>query len=334
MTPPWQRPRRPDRGLIALLAVLLIGLLVLSLCTGRGPGLTWSSFAGDWQTRLILWEIRLPRTLLAALTGGILGLTGAVLQGWLRNPLADPGVLGLSSMAALAAVAALYFGIGTLAWSVPLAGMLGALVGFLLLRWLSGGEASLLLIILAGATLNAFAAAAIALLLNFAPNPYAIQDLVFWMMGSFEHRTLTDLTLVLLPALLGGALLWRAGPTLDALTLGQDTAVSMGIEPSRLQWQIGLGTALAVGACVSVAGVIGFVGLVVPHLLRPLTAWEPRRLLLPAMLGGALLLVLADIAVRLMPPGPELRIGVLTALLGGPFFLTLLWRLRREEGLE
>ncbi|MBK8970994.1 MAG: iron ABC transporter permease [Hahellaceae bacterium] len=316
-------------ALLISLSLVLIAASLLSLLTGRGSGLAWPEW--DWQTQLILWEIRLPRTVLAAVSGAVLGLAGAVLQGWLRNPLADPGILGVSSSSALVAVVAMYFGLGSLAWSIPLAGILGALVGFRVLLMLTGKESGILLIILAGAAINAFCSAMTALLLNLAPNPFAMQDMLFWMMGSFEHRTLDHVLLVLPPAGIGAYLLLRTGRSLNILSLGHDTARSLGVSTDRLYWQIGLGCALAVGASVSTAGVIGFVGLIVPHLLRPLTRWEPGQLLLPSALGGAALLVLADILVRLMPEGPELRIGVLTALLGGPFFLGLLRHVRRQE---
>jgi iron complex transport system permease protein len=319
-----------DRAaLLSGLLLCLLAALAVSLLIGRGSGVTWPDW--NWQTQLILWEIRLPRTLLAALSGAVLGLAGAVLQGWLRNPLADPGILGVSSSAALVAVTAMYFGLGSLSWSIPLAGIIGALVGFQILMLLTGRDSGILLIILAGAALNAFCSALTALLLNLAPNPFAMQDMLFWMMGSFEHRTLEHLWLLALPAVAGSWLLLKTAPALNLLALGADTAESLGVSHQRLFWQVGLGCALAVGASVSVAGVIGFVGLVVPHLLRPLTHWEPRQLLLPSAIGGATLLVVADIMVRALPPGPELRIGVLTALLGGPFFLWLLGYVRNSD---
>ncbi|WP_020410120.1 FecCD family ABC transporter permease [Hahella ganghwensis] len=315
-----------------LLSALTLGLLVavmVSLLTGRGAGI--SIPAWDWQTQLILWEIRLPRTLLAAICGAVLGMAGAVLQGWLRNPLADPGVLGISSMAALGAVIAMYFGLFAMSWMLPVAGIVGAILGFWILITMIGRESGILLIVLAGAALNAFSAAFTALLLNLAPNPFAVQDMLFWLMGSFEHRSHEHLMLVALPVVVGGVMLYRVAPALDVMALGEKTAHSLGVSERRMLWSIGLGTALAVGACVSVAGVIGFAGLVVPHLLRPLTQWQPRLLVLPSAIAGALLLVSADILVRLLPPGQELRIGVVTALLGGPFFLWLLKHVRRAE---
>ncbi|OZG75353.1 ABC transporter permease [Hahella sp. CCB-MM4] len=315
--------------LLTTLTMGLLAVMAVSLMTGRGAGLTWPGW--DWQSQLILWEIRLPRTLLAAICGAVLGMAGAVLQGWLRNPLADPGVLGISSMSALGAVMAMYFGLFTVSWMVPLAGILGAIAGFWILITLIGKESGILLIVLAGAALNAFSSAMTALMLNLAPNPFAMQDMLFWLMGSFEHRSLEHLWLIALPVLIGMTLLYRLSPALDVMALGEDTAHSLGISGRRVLWSVGLGTALAVGACVSVAGVISFAGLVVPHLLRPLTQWQPRLLVLPSALAGALLLVCADVLVRMLPPGQELRIGVVTALLGGPFFLWLLRHVRRAE---
>jgi len=317
------------RNLCWTLAGALIAAILISLSTGRGAGLSLWSF--DHLTRLIIWEVRLPRTLLAAITGAALGASGAVLQGWLRNPLADPGVLGVSSSAAVGAVAAIYFGFTGMIWLAPAAGIVGALVGFWLLLQLIGRETGILLIVLAGAALNAFCGAITALLLNLAPNPFAVQDMLFWLMGSFEHRSQQHLAIIMAPVVIGSYLLWRATKDLDVLALGEQTATTLGINQRHLFYYVGAGTALVVGACVAVAGAIGFVGLVVPHLLRPLVAWQPRALVLPSALGGALLLVLADTGVRMLPPGPELRIGVVTALIGGPFFIWMLRHVRRTE---
>ena len=318
-----------SKGLL-LLGVLLLLAVLLSLSVGRG-GLGLEFFVLGQREQLILWDIRLPRTLLAFITGAVLAASGAVLQGWLRNPLADPGVLGISSCAAVGSVAAIYFGLTGLTWAVPLAGILGALFGFCLLMLLVGRETGILLIVLAGAALNAFSGAVTALLLNLAPNPFAIQDMLFWLMGSFEHRSQQHILLVLLPVMAGAFLLWRATRILDVLALGEQTAASMGVDQRRLLLCIGCGTALAVGSCVAVSGAIGFVGLVIPHLLRPLVGWQPRALVLPSALAGGILLLVADTGVRLLPPGPELRVGVVTALLGGPFFIWLLRHVRRAE---
>jgi iron complex transport system permease protein len=320
-----------SRLILALSACLLMAVL-LSLATGR-VGLGMELLMFDQQTQLIIWEIRLPRTLLALITGGVLGASGAILQGWLRNPLADPGVLGVSASAAVGSVAAIYFGFASYVWVAPLAGILGAIVGFWLLLQLIGRETGILLIILAGAALNAFCGAVTALLLNLAPNPFALQDMLFWLMGSFEHRSQQHILMVVPPVILGSLLLWKATRVLDVLALGEHTATTLGVDQRQLFYFVGAGTALVVGACVAVTGTIGFVGLVVPHLLRPLVAWQPRALVLPSAVGGALLLVLADIGVRLLPSGHELRIGVVTALIGGPFFVWMLRHVRRAEAV-
>lgn len=319
-----------DRPLNTLLTVILLLATVASLFCGRGSGFSWPD--ASWQSQLILWELRIPRTLIAVITGAVLGLSGACLQGWLRNPLADPGVLGISASASLTTVAALYLGVGGVIWVAPLAGLLGAGLGFLTLIALTGRQQDILVLILAGAALNAFCAALTALFLNLAPNPFAVQDLLFWLMGSFENRSWQHIFILAVPVTLGILLLASSRRSLNLLSLGTETARSMGVDTQRLFRQVALGSSLAVGACVSVTGAIGFVGLVIPHLLRPLTGWEPARLLLPSALAGAALLVTADIVVRILPPGPELRVGVLTALLGGPFFLVLLVHLRRQGG--
>ncbi|AZZ95161.1 iron ABC transporter permease [Hahella sp. KA22] len=317
--------------LLLILSVTLAFLIGLSLCTGRVTGVSWPGW--DLETQLILWEIRLPRTLLALLCGTVLALSGAVLQGLLRNPLADAGVLGVSSTAALSSVCAIYFGFSASGLFTPVAGIIGAMLGLLALVMIVGSEAGIVMIILAGAAINSFSSALTALALNMAPNPFAVQDILFWLMGSFEHRTLQHFYLAAPPALLGMALLFSVSRSLDVLSLGENTARSMGVRLQKVQWVAGLGVALAVGASVAVSGVIGFVGLVVPHMLRPFTEWRPGRLLLPSALAGGSLMLLTDIAVRCLPPGPELRVGVITALLGGPFFLWLLRHLRKAEAL-
>lgn len=325
------------RLLLGALAVALLALLVVSLGVGRAP-LDLAAAAAQWwrgeQTLaiLVLTELRVPRALLAILVGGSLGLAGAALQGLLRNPLAEPGIVGVSSCAALGAVIAFYSG-----WSVavplalPLGGIAGALLAVLLLYALAGRNAGTLTLILAGVAINGFAGAATALALNLAPNPYAVTEIVFWMMGSLSDRSMTHVQLATPLILLGLGLLATSGRALDALTLGEDAAISLGVPLARLRAQLVLGTALAVGASVAIVGAVGFVGLVVPHLLRPLVGHQPSRLLLPSALGGALLVMAADIAVRSIPLGAELKLGVVTALLGAPFFLWLVLRLRQES---
>jgi iron complex transport system permease protein len=302
---------------------LLLALATVSLLVGPGGGLIGLADDDPQTAALIVREIRLPRTLLAALAGATLGLSGAALQGLLRNPLAEPGLIGASSSAALGAVVVLYFGLSSaFPLALPLAGMAGALASVAVLYLLAGRETGTMTLILAGIAVNSFATALTALALNLAPNPYAVYEIVFWLLGSVADRDLAGLGLAAPPALVGCVLLLGARRGLDALSLGEDVR--------GLVARVVIGTALAVGAVVSVTGVIGFVGLVVPHLLRPLLGHRPGALLPASALGGAVLLLAADIAVRLPSGGPELRLGVVTALVGAPFFLWLLLQARRR----
>ena len=280
---------------------------------------------------LIIGEIRLPRTLLALAVGAALGLSGAALQGLLRNPLADPSLVGASQGAALGAAAVFYFGLfaglGTLA--TAMAGLLGALLALLLMLLLAGsGRPSL--VILAGLAIATITGAALAVVLNFAPNPYAMQELVFWLLGSVSNRGL-DSFYILFPALLiGSVLILTQRHLLAGLSLGDQVAESMGLSVRRGSRLIVLGAAILVGSSVSVAGNIAFVGLLVPHIVRPWVGYRPDRLLVPAMLLGAILVCLADIIVRLLPAGRELKLGVLTSLVGAPLFIWLVWKERRQ----
>jgi iron complex transport system permease protein len=310
--------------LCAALGVLALAAAALSLLLGRSSGGPTLGFGGPELGAVILREIRLPRTLLALLVGGTLGLCGAALQGLLRNPLAEPGLLGASSGAALGAVLVFYFGLaGGESLLLPLGAVAGSLLSLALLYALAGKSSDLLTVVLAGIAINAFTAALTSLVLNFAPSPYAALEILFWMLGSLADRSLVHVWLALPLMIPGWLLVIAAARGLDALTLGEETAASLGFAPRRTQWLVVTGTALAVGGAVAVTGVVGFVGLVVPHLVRPWVGHHPSRLLLPSFLGGALLTTLADSAIRLMPPGPELKLGVVTALLGAPFFLRL-----------
>jgi iron complex transport system permease protein len=314
------------------LAGAVVLLAAISLSLGPAPLPMGEAMAGLFDKEpsaaaLILREIRLPRALLAVLVGATLGLAGAVLQGLLRNPLAEPGVTGISGMATLGAVVAFYFGLAQIIpYAVPAAGIIGAFVGAWLLHRLGGPAGDVASLILAGVALASFAGAATALALNLAPSPYAVVEIVFWLLGSVTDRTLPDVLLAAPPMLLGWVLLAGTGRALDALSLGNDVARSLGHDLARTRNQVIAGTALSVGAAVSVSGSIGFVGLMVPHLLRPLVGAEPGRLLLPSALGGAALLALADIVTRLLPPDREVKLGVMTALIGAPFFLMLALR--------
>jgi iron complex transport system permease protein len=324
--------RQAHWRLSALLALLACLAAAASLVIGRGSGGPTFGFGGPELMGIIVTEIRLPRTILALLVGGTLGLCGAALQGLLRNPLAEPGLLGASSGAAFGAVLVFYFGLasGESLW-LPLGGMAGSLLALAVLYALAGRRGDFLTIVLAGIAINAFVAALTSLVLNFAPSPYAALEILFWMLGSLADRSLVHVWLALPLLIPGWLLVVSAARGLDALTLGGETAASLGFDPRRTQWLVISGTALAVGGSVAVTGVVGFIGLVVPHLLRPWVGYQPSRLLLPSFLGGALLATIADCAIRLMPPGPELKLGVVTALLGAPFFLQLVMRPRPES---
>jgi iron complex transport system permease protein len=316
--------------LLVGLGAALLSLALLSLLAGK----VWIPFAafGTADPRwLIVAELRVPRAALALLVGGGLGLSGAVLQGYLRNPLADPGTLGVSSCAALGAVLSIWFDLAaTSRWALPVAAMTGAAGGMLLLALLARAARSAVTFILAGVVVGSLAGALTSLAISLAPSPFAATEIVTWLMGALTDRSRDDVLLALPFVLTGGALLLTTGPALDALTLGEATARSMGIDLDRTQRVIVIGVGTVVGATVAVTGVIGFVGLIVPHLLRPLVGNRPSALLLPSAMGGALLVLAADIAVRLLPGGSELKLGIAMAVLGTPFFLALLIRLRRR----
>lgn len=280
---------------------------------------------------LILSEIRLPRAILAVLVGFSLGCAGASLQGLLRNPLAGPGLVGVTNCASLGAVITLYFGFAGIAWFIlPLGGILGAMLSVFLIYLLAGSKGSVLNLILAGVAINAVAASFTALALNFSENPYAMNEIVYWLLGSLNNRSLNDVVMVLPFMLFGLALLLTRGAYLDALSLGEDTAQSLGFSPQKERVLIVVGVALSVGAAVSISGNIGFVGLVVPHIFRPLVGHQPGKLLAISGVGGALLLLAADICVQSISVSQELKLGVVTALVGGPFFLWLVYRMRNE----
>ena len=324
----------PKSGLLYWLALIVAVLMLVSINLGMGQVSMIDLFTeGDaTAVRLILVEIRLPRTMIAAIAGASLGVCGAAMQGLLRNPLASPGLIGSSSGAALGAVIVLYLGLSQHDWLLlPFGGMLGALLALVLVYLLAGRDPSIVTIVLAGVAINALAISCVSLILNFAPSPYAVQEIVLWTLGSVSNLSMNDLWILLPPTLLGWLLFIGTGRSLDLLTLGEDTAQSMGIDLVFLRTRLFVAVALCVGAAVSITGAIGFIGLVVPHLLRPLVGYQPGRLMTASAFGGAAMLLAADIVVRLMPPGPEIKIGVLTAIVGAPFFLFLILKTRRWQ---
>ena len=316
---------------LAAMAVLLVLLCGLSLMAGRiwVPIAAWSDQADPrWA---IIFELRVPRTLLALAVGAALGIAGAAMQGYTRNPLADPGALGVSAMAALGAVLTLYFGAGAQApWVISTFAMAGALAAVVGLLALAGTGSTMVTFVLSGVVLQTLAGAGVALALSRAPNPWAVNEIVNWLMGSLADRSLDEVRFALPFLFAGVALILFTGRALDALTLGETTARSLGVDMGRARVLLALGVALTSGASVAVTGVIGFVGLIVPHLLRPLVGARPGALLGPSALGGALLVLAADILVRLTPGANEVKLGVAMAALGGPFFFGLLITLRRR----
>jgi iron complex transport system permease protein len=325
------------RAVLPALGALVAALFMASLLIGpAGLGLGQSLaalFRGEGEAVvMVMRDIRLPRAILGLAVGGALGLSGAAMQGFLRNPLAEPGLIGVSSTAALGAVIALQTGAAAaFALALPLAALAGATLSALLILLMAGPRGGALALILAGIALSALAGAGTSLVLNLSPNPFAAAEIVFWMMGSLADRSMSHVWLAAPFIALGCAMLLTTGRSLDALTLGEDAAQSMGVRLSRLRLVIILGTASAIGASVAVAGAIGFVGLIVPHILRPLVGARPSRLLPASALGGAAMVLAADIAVRLIAPDRDLKLGVLTALVGAPFFLHLVWRMRKVE---
>ncbi|GLV29356.1 ABC transporter permease [Sphingobium sp. TomTYG75] len=307
-------------GSLTLGAVPLSPARILAVLTG----------GGDEVARAILIDLRLPRMLLGLIVGAMLGLAGAALQGYLRNPLAEPSVLGASNAAALGAVCALYFGLAQLhPLILPALAITSSLIAIAALFLLAGPSESPLTLILAGIAVATLAGAGISLSLNLSPNPFAAMEIMSWLMGSLENRSYAHVWIALPCVLIGTALLIADGRSLDALTLGEEGAQALGVDLSRARLRMMLGVAIGVGGAVAVSGAIGFVGLIVPHLVRPLTDRSPSAILLPSLLGGAALLTLADIGVRLIPTSSELKLGVLTALLGVPVFLVHLMRERR-----
>lgn len=311
-------------------AILLLGLASLSAGKIWVPWSAWLHASNDPRW-VIIFELRLPRTLLAIAVGAALGICGAALQGYTRNPLAEPSVLGVASMAAFGAVMTLYLGVAaTMPWVLPAGGMVGALIGTIVLLALSGTSSSVLTFILAGVILNAVAAAGVSLALSLAPSPWAVNEIVNWLMGSLADRSMDELRMALPFIIAGCVLLLTMRQTLDALTLGEIGARSVGINLTLARVILAVGMALTVGASVAVTGVVSFVGLITPHLLRPLVGARPGALLLPSALGGAVLVLAGDILVRLTPTAAEIKLGIAMSALGGPFFLALLVVHRRR----
>ena len=316
------------------LFLLLAGICVLAGLAGLFvDGFPVGAFiSGDETANLILIELRLPRVALGFLVGAALGLSGAALQGYFRNPLADPGVIGVSASAGAGAVAALYFGFAAVsALVLPIMAITGAALGGFALLLIAGRGATATTLILSGVAVGALANALVALAMNFSPNPWALSEIAYWLMGSLRNSSWTEVQIALPLIALGAAINLTTARDLDSLSIGEDGARALGVNLRGLQVRLITGTALAVGAAVAVTGAIGFVGLVVPHLLRPHVQHEPSRLLLPSALGGGALLMTADAATRLVSgDGVPLYLGVMTAILGVPFFFHLIRQTGRQ----
>jgi iron complex transport system permease protein len=321
--------------LILGLSILIAILAGASLAIGPAPiaPLTAAkALVSDLgSASIVVREIRLPRTLLSLMIGWIFGLTGAALQGLLRNPLADTAVFGAPQASALGAVLALYFGlVGALSWALPIAAIAGALLSIALVVAVAGRNATVVVLVLAGLAVGSLAGAGTSLAISLSPNPFAVTEIVFWLLGSFEDRSSIHVLLAAPFILVASILVLAASPGLRALALGEETARSLGVNVRLLRLLIVAGAAIGTGASVAVAGSIGFVGLVAPHMVRPLTGYDPARALIPAGLTGAALLLAADCAVRLIPSSVEVKIGVLTAILGVPFFLWVIAKRKAE----
>ena len=277
---------------------------------------------GTPSDTLIVWQIRLPRALAAFVTGLALGASGAALQGLLRNPLAEPGILGVSASAALMATLAIFYGATSLSpWALPISAILGALIATAIIALAAIRTQSVVTLILIGVGLSSFAAALMSLLLNFAPNPFTLSDMINWTLGTVANRSFDDLALAAPFLLAGLGILLYSRRGLSALTLGETAASGLGLNLRRQRILTVLGAGLATGAAVSIAGAIGFVGIVAPHFVRPFVHHDPARTLIPSALLGGVMLVMADIAVRLLPTSTELKLGVVAALIGAPAFI-------------
>jgi iron complex transport system permease protein len=329
-----------QRRTIATIA--LVGLVTLLALGSLGTGPVKLSpltvldalFGGGSDVhQIIVREIRLPRAILALAIGAILGLSGAALQGLLRNPLASPSLFGAPQSAAFGAVLMISLGLADVrSWALPVAGITMAFLSVFVLLGIAGRNAGLLLLILAGLAISSLAGAATALVMNLSPNPFAALEIAFWLLGSLEDRSFRHVTLALPFIVAGAIILMSQRSAFRALSLGEETAQSLGVHVSRLRLLVILGVALGVGGAVAVTGTIGFIGLIAPHLMRPIIGHDPARLLIPSALTGSALLLAADIAVRIIPSTTDIKVGVLTSIIGVPFFLYLIMRERRALG--
>src|ERR1700726_2153850 len=326
---------RRHAGVMSALVVLVVLLALISLGIGpvRLSPLTMidALFGGGSDVQqVIVREIRLPRMILGFAIGAILGLSGAALQGLLRNPLASPSLFGAPQSAAFGAVLVIALGLADVrSWALPVAAIAFAFASVFVLLAIAGRNAGLLILILAGLAISSLAGGATALVVHLSSNPFVALEIAFWLLGSLEDRSFRHVILALPFIIAGAVMLLSQRNAFRALSLGEETAQSLGVDVSRLRLSVILGVALGVGGGVAVSGTIGFIGLVAPHLMRPLIGHDPARLLGPGALTGAALLLAADIAVRIIPSSSDIKVGVLTSIIGVPFFLYLIMRERR-----
>jgi iron complex transport system permease protein len=329
---------RRRASVMAMLMALVVVLLLISL--GVGPvrlspvSVVEALFGGGSDVQqVIVREIRLPRSILGLAIGGMLGLSGAALQGLLRNPLASPSLFGAPQSAAFGAVLIIAFGFADVrSWALPIAAIIGAFISVFALLTIAGRNAGLLILILAGLALSSLAGAATALVMNLSSNPFVVLEIAFWLLGSLEDRSFRHVVLALPFIVAGAIVLLSQRNGFRALSLGEETAQSLGVDVGRLRLMVISGVALGVGGAVAVSGTIGFIGLVAPHLMRPFIGHDPTRLLIPSALTGSALLLSADIVVRIVPSSSDIKVGVLTSIIGVPFFLYLIMRERRALG--
>ena len=320
--------------LCLILGLLIVTALALASLAGETAfsGAQYAAAFSDPKSgpAEVLWQVRAPRAVCALMVGAALGLAGAVLQGLLRNPLADPGVLGVSATAALGAAGAIVLGAAAIPGLVESAALVGAALAGLLLVAIAARVRAPEALILFGVALSSFAGALTALIFNLSPSPIASAEVMNWLLGSVQNRSWIDVAWVAPALALAGVFAAGASPGLRMLTLGEEAARASGLSMGRMRVLALIASAVAAGAAVAVAGVIGFVGLAAPHLVRAAVRGDPGRLLLPSALAGGLMLVLADLAARLMPTDQELKLGVFTALVGAPLFALIAWRAARE----
>ena len=333
-------PNYPRRLIVVTTALAMLTALLALGSLGTGPvrlsplTVIDALFGGGTDIQqTIVREIRLPRMILGLAIGAILGLSGAALQGLLRNPLASPSLFGAPQSAAFGAVLMIALGWADVrSYVLPVAGIVMAFASVFVLLGVAGRNAGLLLLILAGLAISSLAGAATALVMNLSPNPFAALEIAFWLLGSLEDRSFRHVMLALPFIIAGAIVLISQRHAFRALSLGEETAQSLGVDVGRLRLLVIVGVALGVGGAVAVTGTIGFIGLVAPHLVRPLIGHDPARLLVPSALTGAVLLLAADIAVRIIPSTTDIKVGVLTSIIGVPFFLYLIVRERRALG--